>query len=262
VTPAEAVLANPQDDAALRVFADWLLERGDPWGEVITLQLKNDPRAEQVIAKHWSTWFGAVAQSAVSCRWERGLVQEASFETPQPRALASPVLRFVKRATLKPAGVTPEMIAAVCEQPWVAPPLELVIEGLTPALFSRPEPFQSVGEGLKLSVGDDALTAWRPRVREVFPLAWLSPVPVLPPGNCYWCGGPPAAHREPRRSAKGAAERRVQDRLQTCMRCASRETMMVFYSYDAPVDSSFTAAEYRCTECGYYTSWEYARDPW
>ena len=33
-----AVFAAPDDDAPRRVYADWLLERGDPRGEFIQLQ--------------------------------------------------------------------------------------------------------------------------------------------------------------------------------------------------------------------------------
>src|SRR5688572_21891418 len=34
-----AVLANPDDDAPRLVYADWLTERGDPWGELIAVQI-------------------------------------------------------------------------------------------------------------------------------------------------------------------------------------------------------------------------------
>ena len=34
----QAILANPDDDAPRLVFADWLEERGDPWGEFIRVQ--------------------------------------------------------------------------------------------------------------------------------------------------------------------------------------------------------------------------------
>src|SRR4051812_20970225 len=34
-----AVLADPDDDAPRLVYADWLGERGEPWGELIAVQL-------------------------------------------------------------------------------------------------------------------------------------------------------------------------------------------------------------------------------
>lgn len=34
-----AVLADPDDDAPRLVYADWLSERGDPWGELIAVQI-------------------------------------------------------------------------------------------------------------------------------------------------------------------------------------------------------------------------------
>ena len=35
-----AIFANPDDDAPRLVYADWLLERGDPRGEFIQIQCK------------------------------------------------------------------------------------------------------------------------------------------------------------------------------------------------------------------------------
>src|SRR6185436_17673072 len=65
----QAVLAAPDDDAPRLVFADWLLERGDPLGEFITLQylVHNQRRAptqaefhrERVLVRaHARAWLG------------------------------------------------------------------------------------------------------------------------------------------------------------------------------------------------------------
>ncbi len=62
-----AVYANPDDDGPRLVLADWLLERGDPWGEFITLQFKADKSRAEVAreaalqAKHGTSWLGALA---------------------------------------------------------------------------------------------------------------------------------------------------------------------------------------------------------
>lgn len=38
----EAIFANPASEVTRRVFADWLLERDDPWGRFIVAQLDHD----------------------------------------------------------------------------------------------------------------------------------------------------------------------------------------------------------------------------
>ena len=66
-----AVLANPDDDGPRRVYADWLLDQGDPRGEFILVQctlaqLDDDsPHAEELrarekalLAKHKKDWVG------------------------------------------------------------------------------------------------------------------------------------------------------------------------------------------------------------
>ena len=59
-----AILADPDDDAPRAVYADWLTERGDPRGELITVQLakKQTPalkaRADALLAKHKKAWVG------------------------------------------------------------------------------------------------------------------------------------------------------------------------------------------------------------
>jgi uncharacterized protein (TIGR02996 family) len=49
------VYANPTDDGARAVYADWLLERGDPHGELISAQLAGDePEVKDLVAVTWS----------------------------------------------------------------------------------------------------------------------------------------------------------------------------------------------------------------
>jgi uncharacterized protein (TIGR02996 family) len=51
---------NPEDLGPRLVLADYLIERGDPRGELIVLQCNAQSRfaAGHLIAKHWSTWLG------------------------------------------------------------------------------------------------------------------------------------------------------------------------------------------------------------
>ena len=85
------VYASPNDDAPRMVLADVLLERGDPRGELITLQLARgrdgEPteRERELLKKHGKGWLGALAtvlrfgKSYSSTRFERGFVAEADF---------------------------------------------------------------------------------------------------------------------------------------------------------------------------------------
>ena len=58
----KAILANPNDREAYTVYADWLMEQGDPRGELISLQLGNkDGQAKKLIEKHQDYFLGPLA---------------------------------------------------------------------------------------------------------------------------------------------------------------------------------------------------------
>ena len=63
-----AVLADLDDDAARQVWADALLARQDPRGELIALQLAKSPKhaakIKALTQKHWRSWVGALALGA------------------------------------------------------------------------------------------------------------------------------------------------------------------------------------------------------
>lgn len=76
------VLANPDDEAAIAVWADALQQQGDPRGELAALQLagKDNEKARKVaqklVTKHWRTWVGPIAPAIVAStlEFERGLL--------------------------------------------------------------------------------------------------------------------------------------------------------------------------------------------
>lgn len=91
----QLIYAAPEDDAPRLVYADWLLERGDPRAELLSLQLKAKPtgkderRARKLLRVHVRTWLGPL-EPAVELRSEvfsRGFVSEAmlSLRTAQQR---------------------------------------------------------------------------------------------------------------------------------------------------------------------------------
>jgi uncharacterized protein (TIGR02996 family) len=81
------IYANPTDDAARFVYADWLLERGDPRGEFITLQLKKDPdkaslkRERELLKAHKKEWLGRLVNvTGGDLIFRRGFLAEATVK--------------------------------------------------------------------------------------------------------------------------------------------------------------------------------------
>ncbi|MEW5739868.1 MAG: TIGR02996 domain-containing protein [Myxococcota bacterium] len=86
----EEVLAHPADEAPRLVYADWLSDRGDPRGELISVQCElertNDParflelEARQValLSAHGATWVGPLAQEALQVQFRRGFVEQVT----------------------------------------------------------------------------------------------------------------------------------------------------------------------------------------
>jgi uncharacterized protein (TIGR02996 family) len=89
----------PEDLGPRAVLADALLERGDPRGELITLQCAEityvtRPRIQQLIEQHWETWLGeltAILDPDVT-RFERGVLHRLGIgmRTTPASAYAQP----------------------------------------------------------------------------------------------------------------------------------------------------------------------------
>jgi uncharacterized protein (TIGR02996 family) len=97
------VLADP-DDAALRsVWADALIEGGDPLGELIAIQDRardapltaaQDKRMRSLVAKHRVAWLGplsGVCQHREGLLFDRGLLAECQIQVKQLAALGAAV---------------------------------------------------------------------------------------------------------------------------------------------------------------------------
>ncbi|MBX3158703.1 MAG: TIGR02996 domain-containing protein [Deltaproteobacteria bacterium] len=99
----DVVLADPDDEAPRRVLADWLDERGDPRGELITLQceLARIPAAEvgrrdavearihQLLAAHGPAWLAACGLHAAEATFEKGFVDVARLADDRVLAAAA-----------------------------------------------------------------------------------------------------------------------------------------------------------------------------
>ncbi|MCX5745896.1 MAG: TIGR02996 domain-containing protein [Proteobacteria bacterium] len=86
-----AIYAAPAEDGPRAIYADWLQERGDPRGELIALQLSDDPslprwertparvRIDELLAQHRDRWLGPLAPCLVRSVFERGFVAVAQL---------------------------------------------------------------------------------------------------------------------------------------------------------------------------------------
>lgn len=104
-----AVYARPSDDGARAVLADHLLERSDPRGEFIALQLEKlrRPLAGQAARReklllhtHRAAWLGPLMKTLVGEeKWERGFLSEAWVNLPG-EPTADPRWNTVKKIAL------------------------------------------------------------------------------------------------------------------------------------------------------------------
>lgn len=88
-----SLLANPDDATRFQVYADFLSEKGDPLGELISVQMKleqaTDPalaeRSLKLIADHGKEWLGELAgidAADLALTWRRGFLDSARVGPP------------------------------------------------------------------------------------------------------------------------------------------------------------------------------------
>lgn len=84
----QRIYAEPYNSALRHVYADILLERGDPRGEFIALQLKRgtigtpSEREKILVQRHQAEWLGALAGKIRNPRFEQGFLSECGLVTP------------------------------------------------------------------------------------------------------------------------------------------------------------------------------------
>lgn len=147
------VYANPNDDAPRAVLADALLERNDPRGEFITLQLARGREGEpsvrelELLKKHGRQWLGPLAtvlsfgKGYSGTELTRGFVSKADF-----------IFKIEKKLPLvaaDPSWATVEELKRLDEHLVRRAPLRALREFaissyLLPFLGQRTEPFPSV----------------------------------------------------------------------------------------------------------------------
>jgi uncharacterized protein (TIGR02996 family) len=99
----EAEIASSGDLAAYQVYADWLIERGDPRGDLIALDIahERDPHnselsyaREALLRVHADAWLGELARGGgAACTWQRGFLHAVTIkqtdETRHARSYAA-----------------------------------------------------------------------------------------------------------------------------------------------------------------------------
>jgi uncharacterized protein (TIGR02996 family) len=129
----DAVRKAPDDDGPRQVYADWLMEQGDPRGEFIAVQceltrpdleqarrLEIEARQVSLLSQHGATWLGPLAADAVTASFARGFLDAVtvldvdSLEAAQATLAKEPV-RSVVFTTRRRVDV-----ARVLSWPWLS----------------------------------------------------------------------------------------------------------------------------------------------
>ena len=118
--PADEMLRQifeaPNDDAPRQVYADYLLEQGDPRGELIALQTSGRVlvREGELVARHAATWLAPLRPIAWTegTHFERGFPIAITLNDPRNqdalrRVVGHPLWRTVRRLELGPGFALP-----------------------------------------------------------------------------------------------------------------------------------------------------------
>jgi uncharacterized protein (TIGR02996 family) len=120
-----AIDDDPDDVAALQVYADWLHEQGDPRGELVSLSLAKGAKAKRAyeahLEAHAAVLLGAhpeLLEVPFTVTWKHGFIREldfdmASFEADDNtdsaqlfRSIVSlPTMRFLTKLTIGDAAI-------------------------------------------------------------------------------------------------------------------------------------------------------------
>lgn len=122
-----AILADRTNVAPWLVYGDWLQARGDPRGELISIEqalrvTRGDAREslkqrkQQLIEAHRVRWLGANSKG-LTLRWQWGYVTEVLLRGEQsevlPSLLARPSLQFLKSLRVHAGHIQPYVLSEV-----------------------------------------------------------------------------------------------------------------------------------------------------
>ncbi len=116
-----AILADPDDDEPRLVYADWLVERGDPRGEFIHVQcaLARDhqkrgaliARERALLAAHGAEWLAPLHQWTTKGIFRRGFVDEVRIGAPHFPRLAERIVHTLPLQSLVVHGLESRDVA-------------------------------------------------------------------------------------------------------------------------------------------------------
>lgn len=127
----DSVLADPDDDRPRRVYADALMEQGDPRGEFIAVQcelatgaepdrrLELERREATLLEKHGAAWTGPLHPSSVLVSFSRGFITELTVLDAEGIEACN---AFLSREPISQAVIstrTPLSVARLLQWPWV-----------------------------------------------------------------------------------------------------------------------------------------------
>jgi uncharacterized protein (TIGR02996 family) len=128
----QALADAPDDEAPRAVFADWLLERGDPMSEFVSLQAVQSSgldtlqaqRAQDLLIMNWKRWMGPLCRALHrrSCVFEGGFLRDADAEVrAADPALASALRDAPQWATVRRLQIEGDAasVARVLESGWL-----------------------------------------------------------------------------------------------------------------------------------------------
>jgi len=131
------VLSTPDDDAPRLVLADWLQERGDPLGELISLQCLHATdddavdRIEALLYEHEDRFREGLGPRTLRYTFARGFVEEVAGPA---QVLAEALVRIKARAPLRRVRVTNAARPSL-----TAPLVSAQIEGLVLEVAPQPD---------------------------------------------------------------------------------------------------------------------------
>jgi uncharacterized protein (TIGR02996 family) len=109
-----AVIANPEDGAARLVYADWLIERGDPRGELMRLHQEGKDEAHELERKHSAVILAPYAAFDAGTRVTGGFV-EALVAYPGKLAKHPEIFEREPFRSLRLVAMKPDELAKLAQ---------------------------------------------------------------------------------------------------------------------------------------------------
>lgn len=173
----DRIRADPDDDRLREVYADWLLENGDPLGEFIALQLKRArsgtatpvelERERVLLNENWFKWTGPLAKALHrdETAFERGFLSKITI----PRV--STPKKLLRALAGDPIWATARTVRNVhLSDFWVPILIHPVMRGLRSASMEEEELLQLEGAPWRLT--ELVLRSWSFAQNHLAALSW------------------------------------------------------------------------------------------